>query len=268
MVAADRSHTAAILSDSHNQEFEFETENDVYPIKGPAKMVAHATCSVGGDLDTPEKIDDGSKAERESNSDSTRVGGKTHSTEAQTETELNPQQQDANEDLVVNAEHTKVDKATQTDPEDITRPIQSPIYRQQSKLSRISDVGPLTAQMGLTSQKPSSDFARPGSENLHYKLKSHSESESRLPGTNFPELQSLPSWAQYRRPHSADALYGYPPRTVSSTRRLMSAYDYSKSDALRRFHQQYRETTPDLREYSICEGKRHIIHGSHAYFFH
>ena len=190
-------------------------------------------------------------------------------TVAQSGTALNRPQQDTskdNRDPTASLEHTKVDKGTQTDPEDFTQPIQFPVYRQQSLLPEITNVGPLAHTSHNC--KPSAGTARPATENLRYKLKLDFESESQLPVTSSMQPQYLPSRAQRRRPHSADDVYSYTPRTASSTRRLMSAYDYSKSDALRRFHQQYRETTPDLREYSLCEGKRHIIHGSHAYFFH
>lgn len=71
---------------------------------------------------------------------------------------------------------------------------------------------------------------------------------------------------RHKRSFSANA---YIPRTVDSTRRLNSLYNgFSRTETLKRFHEQYPETAPDLRHYSIREGKRHIIHGSHAYYFH
>ena len=61
---------------------------------------------------------------------------------------------------------------------------------------------------------------------------------------------------------------GYIPRTVSSTRRMTELYNrYSRSAILKRFHKQYQEVAPDLRQYSIKEGKRHTIHGSNAYYY-
>ena len=59
------------------------------------------------------------------------------------------------------------------------------------------------------------------------------------------------------------------PRSVDSTRKLMGLYNgFNKTDILRRFHEHFPERAPDLRTYSAKEGKRHIIHGSHAYYFH
>ncbi len=43
---------------------------------------------------------------------------------------------------------------------------------------------------------------------------------------------------------------------------------YNKSEALRQFHNQYPSHTPDLRQYSISSGRRHIINGYHAYYWH
>ena len=60
------------------------------------------------------------------------------------------------------------------------------------------------------------------------------------------------------------------PRTVESTRRMMQVFNrFSRSESMRRFHQHYQESAaPDLRVFSIREGKRHIIHGTHAYYYH
>ena len=80
---------------------------------------------------------------------------------------------------------------------------------------------------------------------------------------------------QHTRSYSADA--SYPPhqnnnnniRTAQSTRRLMTLYNgFTRSEVMKKFHEQYPENAPDLREYSIREGKRHVICGSHAYYFH
>ena len=57
--------------------------------------------------------------------------------------------------------------------------------------------------------------------------------------------------------------------TGEVTRRLMGLYNgFSRTEVMKKFHEQYPERAPDLREYSIREGKRHVIHGSHAYYFH
>lgn len=61
----------------------------------------------------------------------------------------------------------------------------------------------------------------------------------------------------------------FKPRSIESTRRMLHVFnDFSKSQVLRRFNQQYPEIAPDLRRYSIKEGKRHFINGRHAYYFH
>ena len=43
---------------------------------------------------------------------------------------------------------------------------------------------------------------------------------------------------------------------------------YNKTEALRQFHNQYPSHTPDLRQYSVSSGRRHIINGYHAYYWH
>jgi hypothetical protein len=59
------------------------------------------------------------------------------------------------------------------------------------------------------------------------------------------------------------------PRTVESTRRMMEVFNgFSRSTSMRQFHQCYQESvTPDLRQFSR-QGKRHVIHGIHAYHYH
>ena len=59
----------------------------------------------------------------------------------------------------------------------------------------------------------------------------------------------------------------FTPRTAVASRRLMSAFEFNKSAVKRRFHAEYPENAPDLRENSR-QGKRHLIHGHHAYYFH
>ena len=57
--------------------------------------------------------------------------------------------------------------------------------------------------------------------------------------------------------------------TPHPTQRLMSLVNgFNKTEILKRFHKEFPEKAPDLREYSVHEGKRHIIHGSHAYYYH
>ena len=80
---------------------------------------------------------------------------------------------------------------------------------------------------------------------------------------------------QHTRSYSADASYSPHQndnnniRTAQSTRRLMTLYNgFTRSAVMKKFHEQYPEKAPDLREYSIREGKRHVISGSHAYYFH
>lgn len=59
----------------------------------------------------------------------------------------------------------------------------------------------------------------------------------------------------------------FTPRTAVASRRLMSAFEFDKSAVKRRFHAEYPENAPDLRKNS-SQGKRHLIHGYHAYYFH
>ena len=43
---------------------------------------------------------------------------------------------------------------------------------------------------------------------------------------------------------------------------------YSKTEALRHFHIQHPKRAPDLREFSISQGRRHVINGYHAHYWH
>ncbi len=59
------------------------------------------------------------------------------------------------------------------------------------------------------------------------------------------------------------------PRTVEATRRMADLYNgFSRSEILKQFNHQYQEKAPDLRRYSIREGKRHVINGTHSYYYH
>lgn len=61
----------------------------------------------------------------------------------------------------------------------------------------------------------------------------------------------------------------YTPQIVESTHRLAKVYNsFDRSKILQRFNKEYPEMAPDLRKYSIRDGRRHVIHGSHAYYFH
>lgn len=91
-------------------------------------------------------------------------------------------------------------------------------------------------------------------------------------------VDSLPAYnpatnSGHTRHYSADtAIFSknsHHVHTTEATRRLMGLYNgFNRTEVLQRFHEQYPENAPDLREYSIREGRRHIIHGSHAYYFH
>ena len=87
-------------------------------------------------------------------------------------------------------------------------------------------------------------------------------------------INSLPAYntmlkPQHTRSYSADACYTPHIRTAQATKRLMTLYNgFNRSEVMRKFHEQYPERAPDLREYSIREGKRHVICGSHAYYYH
>ena len=58
------------------------------------------------------------------------------------------------------------------------------------------------------------------------------------------------------------------PRSSSSAKRFKELYGFSRSNVLKRFHLQYPEQAPDLRQYGIQQGRRHTIHGYHSYHFH
>jgi hypothetical protein len=87
-------------------------------------------------------------------------------------------------------------------------------------------------------------------------------------------IGSLPEYKatmkpQHTRSYSADGSYPPHVRTAQATRRLMTLYNgFNRSEVMKKFHEQYSEKAPDLREYSIREGKRHVICGSNAYYFH
>ena len=91
---------------------------------------------------------------------------------------------------------------------------------------------------------------------------------SNRPASAFTHTHHLENIEQLRHKRSLSA-NNYIPRTVDSTQRLNILYNgFSRTETLKRFREQHPENAPDLRHYSIREGKRHIIHGSHAYYFH
>ena len=72
---------------------------------------------------------------------------------------------------------------------------------------------------------------------------------------------------KHQRSYSADQTVSLP-RTSSSSRRFSSLYGFSRSAVLKRFHSQYPEQAPDLRQYGMKKGRRHTIHGYNSYYFH
>ena len=72
---------------------------------------------------------------------------------------------------------------------------------------------------------------------------------------------------RHRRLFSVDES-AFLPRSTSSARRFKELYGFSRSDVLKRFHLQYPEQAPDLRQYGIQQGRRHTIHGYNSYHFH
>lgn len=43
---------------------------------------------------------------------------------------------------------------------------------------------------------------------------------------------------------------------------------YSKTEAMKQFHLQYPDYVPDLRDFTSGNGRKHIINGYHAYYWH
>ena len=94
--------------------------------------------------------------------------------------------------------------------------------------------------------------------------------DSQLPGSSHKKIDlSSDAFRNIRTDTHDQALKQTPltPRTVIASRRLMSAFEFNRSAIKRRFHSEYPENAPDLRENS-SQGRRHIIHGHHAYYFH
>lgn len=72
---------------------------------------------------------------------------------------------------------------------------------------------------------------------------------------------------RHQRSFSVDGSTFFP-RSSLSARRFTELYGFSRSNTLKRFHSQYLELAPDLRQYGIQKGKRHTIHGYNSYYFH
>ena len=89
--------------------------------------------------------------------------------------------------------------------------------------------------------------------------------DSQLPGSSRRKQPASSSNAAADKPAFNPTPFS--PRTAIASRRLMSAYEFDRSAVKRKFREQYPENAPDLRENST-QGKRHLIHGRHAYFFH
>ena len=92
--------------------------------------------------------------------------------------------------------------------------------------------------------------------------------DSQLPGSSQKRI-NLSSHAFRNVPTDRQPLNQSPfaPRTAIASRRLMSAFEFNRSAVQRQFHVEYPENAPDLRDNS-SQGRRHIIHGHHAYYFH
>ena len=92
--------------------------------------------------------------------------------------------------------------------------------------------------------------------------------DSQLPGSRQKKLDlSLDAFRDETTDIQPIKQTPFTPRTAVASRRLMSAFEFNKSAVKRRFHAEYPENAPDLRKNSR-QGKRHLIHGHHAYYFH
>lgn len=158
---------------------------------------------------------------------------------------------------------SKVDKATQTDPEFLSLHETTPLPMPHA----LPHLTPIT---------PSPSTPHPSQPHTPHKLPQLPTTQFHLSTSHYSPQRPHTALDQSHtptqpksvgsRPHTSDT---YTPRSAVSTRRLMGLYNnYSRTEVLRRFHDQYPEGVPDLRDYSIREGKRHVIHGHHAYYFH
>lgn len=140
-------------------------------------------------------------------------------------------------------------------------------------LDQLTGRSPASKPAAVTVQSPHSTEARwAGSDPLSDSQKQELEQRRSLSQPSVShKLQAL-SKVQQRADFETEVGSSQllrTPRTVESTRRMMQIFNrFSRSESMRRFHQHYKELAPDLRELSIQQGKRHIIHGKHAYYYH
>ena len=92
--------------------------------------------------------------------------------------------------------------------------------------------------------------------------------ESQLPGSNQKKIDiSSDAFKNVAKDGQPSNNTPFTPRTAIASRRLMSAFEFDRSAVKRRFHAEYPENAPDLRK-NTSQGKRHLIHGYHAYYYH
>jgi hypothetical protein len=101
-------------------------------------------------------------------------------------------------------------------------------------------------------------FASPGEELDQEKAEVH------LPYIDQSSPTSPSHWPRVEPSQLQSSI----PRNILSSRRYADLRDsFSRSKAMERFHDSYRDPLPDLRE-SSRDGRRHFINGYHAYFYH
>ena len=167
----------------------------------------------------------------------------------------------------------KVDKATQTDPA-----LSATATLEGAPHSLTSDTLPHLTPTTITPSAP-----HPSQPYTIHKL-------PQLPTAQVVD-PTMPTFAS-KRPHTVGnqtKMYAHPksarvftpqtdtadwllttdvhtPRSAVATRRIFNSF--SKTEAIRQFQERYTGNVPDLRDYSIQEGRRHVIHGHHAYYYH
>lgn len=114
--------------------------------------------------------------------------------------------------------------------------------------------------------RPSKPYVSTDDQYRFYRV--HLVPDSQLPGSSQKKIDASSNAFKIIRTDSTPLNQTpFTPRTAIASRRLMSAFEFDKSAVKRRFHAEYPENAPDLRENS-SQGKRHLIHGHHAYYFH
>ena len=172
--------------------------------------------------------------------------------------------------------HTVHVSAIQTSPPSTSSPTHTrkPIDALTAKLYKLPliDSPPLKTKRTTATQMPVSPARSPPAIQLSKKVGTLASSFDKF-NTQQPSVsQKLYSLSKASREDSrlgkcCDA--ASKPRSVESTRRMIQVFNgYSKAKTLKRFTQQYQDPVPDLRHFSIREGKRHFIHGTHAYYYH